>query len=110
MYLFVISVAIGLKWDSRKFLISGAVFWGIFLLLYTTLFTNPGQGLGSGLWQSLGYWISQQDVGRGAQPWYYYLILGGTYEFLALSLVVAAAVWCLLWRRESRVSGLWVSP
>ncbi|MCH8090233.1 MAG: TIGR03663 family protein [Chloroflexi bacterium] len=109
MYLFVISVAIGLKWDRRKFLISGAVFWGIFLLLYTTLFTNPGQGLGSGLWQSLGYWIAQQDVGRGAQPWYYYLILGGTYEFLALALVVAAAVWYLLWRRENRIPGLWVT-
>ncbi|MFQ5934580.1 MAG: hypothetical protein ACE5KI_08065, partial [Dehalococcoidia bacterium] len=83
-------------------------FWAIFVLFYTTLFTNPGQGLGSGLWQSLGYWIAQQDVRRGAQPWYYYGLLSGAYEFLAVSLVLFGVVWYLWSRGKGRKGRLWL--
>ena len=41
---------------------------------------------------SLGYWLGQHPVGRGSQPWFYYLLLGGLYEFLPLSLAVGGAV------------------
>ena len=35
---------------------------------------NPA-GLGTGFVGSLGYWLSQQNVARGSQPWYYYMIM-----------------------------------
>ncbi len=106
IYLFAISVYIGIKWDRRKFLVSGAIFWSIFLVLFTTFFTNTAQGLGSGLWQSLGYWIAQQEVRRGAQPWYYYLVMTTAYEFLALAIVLGGGLWLVLKRKSALKLGL----
>ncbi|MFQ5611786.1 MAG: flippase activity-associated protein Agl23 [Anaerolineae bacterium] len=64
------------------------VIWGaiglgavIFVLLYTTFFSNP-TGLGTGTYGAISYWLQQQDVQRGGQPWYYYLLLVPLYEFL----------------------------
>jgi uncharacterized protein (TIGR03663 family) len=54
--------------------------WVIFLVLYTALFTNPIQGIGDGIWQGLYYWLQQQQVNRGGEPWYYYLLLIPLYE------------------------------
>ncbi len=51
--------------------------------MFTNFFTYPVGAL-SGTWQSLGYWLAQQDVARGGQPWYYFLMLTGVYEFLPL--------------------------
>lgn len=101
VYLFAASFYIGIKWDRKKFLVAGAIFWSIFLVLFTTFFTNTAQGLGSGLWQSLGYWVAQQEVRRGAQPWYYYLVMATAYEFLALALVLAGGVWLAFRNRTS---------
>lgn len=56
---------------------------GIFVVLYTTFFTNP-YGVVSGTWGALSYWLRQHDVQRGGQPWYYYLMLLPLYEFLPL--------------------------
>ena len=82
--MFVISIAIGLWWKKREWLISAGIFWGIFIVLYTTLFTN-GAGFFTGLVGSLGYWLAQQGVNRGGQPWYYYMGLQvPIYEFLPL--------------------------
>jgi len=53
----------------------------IFLLLYTTFFSNLA-GLGTGTVGALTYWLNQQEVQRGGQPWYYYLFLVPMYEFL----------------------------
>ena len=77
----VISVVIGLLWNRRRFLRCAVFFWGIYAIFYTTFFTN-GQGFASGTVGSLGYWLSQQGVKRGGQPWYYYLIIVWMYEFL----------------------------
>ena len=71
-----------------------ALFWGVQILLFTTFFTNTQKGLVSGVVGSLGYWLTQHEVGRGSQPWFYYLILSTLYEFLALFLCLAA-VWSL---------------
>ncbi len=101
IYLFAASFYLGIKWDRKKFLIASAIFWSIFLLLFTTFFTNTAQGLGSGLWQSLGYWVAQQEVRRGAQPWYYYLIMTTAYEFLALALVLVGAAWLVLKKKAT---------
>ncbi len=38
--LFVISAAIGLRWNVRRWLLSALIFKGIFTLLYTTFFTH----------------------------------------------------------------------
>ncbi len=81
--LLLVGIAVGLRWRPRAWLLCAAVFWTVWMLLFSSFFTNV-VGLGSGLWQSLGYWAAQQDVARGGQPWYYYLVIGLNYEFLAL--------------------------
>ena len=108
IHLFAASIFIGLKWDRKKFLISSVIFWSIFAVLFTTFFTNMGQGLGSGLWQSLGYWVAQQEVRRGAQPWYYYLVMTAAYEFLALVIVLVGGGWLLFRQKSALKPGLLV--
>lgn len=66
-------------------------FWGIAILFYTTFFTNPVNGLATGIVGSLGYWLAQHDVQRGSQPGYYYVLLAFLYEFLPLLLSLCGA-------------------
>ena len=87
-----ISVIAGAYWNSKVWLIAAAIFYTIWTLSYSTFFTNIG-GIESGMWRSLGYWIAQQDVARGNQPWYYYLVITPLYEFLPLTLAFAAAIY-----------------
>ncbi len=56
----------------------------IFLVLFTVIFTNIGGGIGDGIWRGLYYWLEQQNVARGGQPWYYYLLLIPLYEQIGL--------------------------
>ncbi len=80
--LVMLSLAIGLSWNWKRWLISAAVFHVIFAFFFTSVFTNIA-GLGTGMIYSLGYWLEQQGVRRGSQPQYYYLlIILPTYEFL----------------------------
>ena len=73
-----------------------ALFWGVAILLFTTFFTNLRGGLSTGIVGSLGYWLTQHEVARGSQPWFYYLLLAVLYEILPLVAgsiaIVAAAV------------------
>jgi uncharacterized protein (TIGR03663 family) len=92
------SVAVGLRWNWRSWLICAGLFYAIWILFFSGFLTDFG-GLPSGIWRGLGYWVVQQDVGRGSQPWYYYLVAGGTYEFLALMCALASLP--LLIRRGS---------
>ena len=95
------SGAIGMLWDWKRWLISAAVFYIPFLVLYTSVFTN-GTGLASGLVGSLGYWLAQQAVERGGQPKYYYILLQiPVYEFLPALGVAAAGITGLFHRRPS---------
>lgn len=41
----------------------------------------------------LFYWLSQHKVARGGQPWFYYPLLFGLYEQIAVILGVAGIVW-----------------
>lgn len=66
----------------------------IFATLYTTLFTNMA-GLASGTVGALGYWLGQQDVQRGDQPWFYYLLILPQYELVAVLLTPLAALFTL---------------
>ena len=83
LVLVVISAIIGVWWDWKRWLISAGLFYGIYIVLYTTFFTN-GQGFATGVFGSLGYWLAQHDVQRGSQPWFYYFILMPMYEFVPL--------------------------
>ncbi|MBM4424018.1 MAG: TIGR03663 family protein [Chloroflexi bacterium] len=96
--LFVLSAGIGLFWDWKKWLIASGVFYGIYVPLFTTMFTNGG-GFATGMVGSLGYWLDQQDVQRGSQPWYFYLLLQvPVYEFLpAIGSMLAAGLGIWRW-------------
>ena len=59
--LIAISAYIGFLWRPRTWLIAAGIFYAIFVLLYTTFFTNMG-GFWSGIWGSLDYWLAQQGV------------------------------------------------
>ena len=89
----IIAVVIGISWNMQLWLINAAIFYIPFTLLYTTFFTN-GNGFFSGLVGSLGYWLEQQGVQRGSQPWYYYILLQVPfYEFLpALATLVTLGI------------------
>ena len=81
--LLAISAIVGVWWDWKRWLISAGLFYGIFIVLYTTFFTN-GQGFATGVVGSLGYWLAQHGVQRGSQPWFYYFVLMPMYEFVPL--------------------------
>jgi len=73
------------------------LFWAIEIVLFTTFFTNAVNGLATGVVGSLGYWLAQQEVQRGGQPWYYYLLQALLYEILPIFLSLGALS-LLAWR------------
>ncbi len=86
---------VGLQWKPRIWLISflgGAL---IYLTLMTSFWTN-WDGLVSGPWGSLDYWITQQGEYRGDQPWFYYYLLMPAYEFLPLIIAVGGIWWSVV--------------
>ena len=102
----LISIVLGLMWRWKVWLVCAAIFYGIWSLLYTSVYgvfvQNHGfcpnedvggffdglcakvGGLYTGSWQGLAYWIEQQEVGRANQPWYYHFLIMSVYEFLPL--------------------------
>ena len=74
---------LGFVWNWRRFLGPLLLFWALYVLVITDFGTSPS-GVVTGVWQSMGYWIAQQDVRRGSQPWYYYVIMMSVYEFLPM--------------------------
>lgn len=87
----ILAIVIGCLWKPSIWLTSAGIFYAIFTVLYTTFFTN-GQGFFTGIVGSLGYWMVQQGVNRGTQPWFYYVFLQvPMYEYLpALGTILAA--------------------
>jgi uncharacterized protein (TIGR03663 family) len=80
--LFVIAVLIGIWWHWKVWVLNFGIFWSIFAVFYTSLFTQ-GTGFPMGLMGALGYWMAQQGVERATQPLYYYALLQiPFYEFL----------------------------
>ncbi len=90
---FILSIIVGFLWDRQNWWKIILVFWVPYTVFYTTFFTN-GAGFFTGTVGSLGYWLVQQGVQRGSQPWYYYVLIEiPIYEFLpALGLVLAIIV------------------
>ena len=90
------AIYIGMRWKPRVWWRCAAVFGVIWMLAYSSFFTNL-TGIASGGWRSAGYWLAQQQlpVARGNQPTYYYVLLTSLYEFLPLIFAVAGAVYYL---------------
>ncbi len=98
-----LSALIGVWWNARVWTIGAVLFWPIFIVLFTTVFTNGG-GFFTGLLGSLGYWLSQQEVMRGGQPGHYYLlVLLPMYEFLPYLVALAAMAWYWWTYRPARL-------
>jgi DNA-binding beta-propeller fold protein YncE len=99
-----ISTGIGLWWNRRVWLINAGIWYSIFIVFYTTLFTN-GAGFFTGLLGSLGYWLEQQAVNRGDQPFYYYaLVQIPFYEYLPALGCLLALVYFIIRAFRSRAS------
>jgi uncharacterized protein (TIGR03663 family) len=100
-----IAVAVGLWWKPRVWLLHAAIFYVVFIVLYTTFFTN-GNGFFTGLVGGLGYWLSQQSETRGDQPWYYYAFIQlPIYEYLSLLGAAVAVYFGVRFRRFSQLAG-----
>ena len=84
--------------------------WAVtaFLLLFVVIFTSgfryPG-GVQSGFIDGIKYWASQHGVGRGGQPWFFYLTIYGAYEWLLVGL---AAVGLAVSVRRRSLVGAWL--
>ncbi|MEM7031736.1 MAG: flippase activity-associated protein Agl23 [Chloroflexota bacterium] len=74
----------------------------IFVVFHTTFFSNP-PGIVSGTWGAVTYWLAQQEVQRGSQPGYYYIILMVLYEFLPLLIGGIGAIYYLIKAAPSHV-------
>ena len=68
-----------------------AAFAGVFTALFTTFFTHPA-GVWDGLHDGLAYWLGQQPVGRGGEPWYFYVVVLFAEEWPVLLLGAVGAV------------------
>lgn len=100
----VISIIMGGVWKSREWLIGAGIYYGIFLLFYTSIFANPG-GIYSGLIGSLGYWLEQQDVQRGSQPWFYFILIQlPIYEYLAVIGTTITGIFSIRWVLKNQQS------
>jgi uncharacterized protein (TIGR03663 family) len=89
--LLALTAVIGLSWNPRTWLLCAGIFYGIYILFFSTFFTNA-PGIGSGFWGQLDYWLQQQTVQRGSQPNYYYFLLVPLYEYLSLVFAAGAIV------------------
>ena len=94
------SVTVGMTWDRRRWPLLFLTFAAVWLLLFTSLFSN-WQGFFTGIWGSLGYWIAQQGVERANQPWYYYMIGLSVYEFAIVVPTLIGSVYLLARRRNT---------
>jgi hypothetical protein len=59
-----VSVAVGMVWNWKRWLISAAIFHILFVFFFTTMFTN--RRVNHGMVGSLGYWLEQQGVSVAA--------------------------------------------
>ncbi len=100
-----------------QWFVAFVVAWMVFAALYWILPgpSNGGlslgggfaKGVGSGIWQGLYYWLDQQQVARGGQPVYYYLLLIPLYEQLAVVFGLGGLVYSLVRPTRFRLFLVW---
>ena len=95
----VIATAIGVAWSAGRWAVCCVTAIAILVPLYTTFGTNL-DGIAGIFWTSLDYWIDQQGVARGNQPWFYYIWMLSLYESLVLLPALLGGVWIVLRRRD----------
>ncbi|NCV21934.1 MAG: TIGR03663 family protein, partial [Chloroflexi bacterium] len=78
-------------WGLGTFSGGIVIFFLIFIVLFTSLFTNFG-GIREGLIGGIRYWLEQHGVQRGNQPWYYYILILSAYETLPFVFFIAGTV------------------
>ena len=91
----------GFAWNRKIWLGCAGLFYSVYIFFFTTMFSNSA-GLATGMVGSLGYWLEQQGVARGGQPWYYYMLIQiPMYEYLPAIGAVSAGILILkgmVWR------------
>ncbi|MGE3857655.1 MAG: flippase activity-associated protein Agl23 [Dehalococcoidia bacterium] len=97
--LLVASTGVGALWRWDWWVACAAVFFAITVPLYMSMGTNV-DGIGGLFWNSLSYWLDQQEVRRGTQPWFYYLMMVPLYEMLVLLPAVVGGTWLALRRQD----------
>ncbi len=75
----------------------------VFIVIFTSAF-RYSEGFTSGLLDGVRYWWGQQPVGRGGQPWWFYVAIYASYEWLIVAFAVVGLVVAV--RRRSLV-GAW---
>ncbi|HHB90025.1 MAG TPA: TIGR03663 family protein [Anaerolineae bacterium] len=100
VFMWALFTALGGLWAASQrqlyaYLGGLGLYYGLMLLFFTTFFTN-GAGVATGLVGALGYWLSQQEVARGGQPWFYYFMLVPLYEFIPMLLSGVATIGILI--------------
>mgnify|MGYP002022358317 CR=1 FL=1 len=88
---FLISFVTGIYWFRKQWINFFSAFWIIFIVFFSSLGSNP-EGIFTGIWQSLGYWLAQQEVARGSQPWYYFFLVIVSYEFLIVFISISSII------------------
>jgi predicted membrane-bound mannosyltransferase len=109
----------GISWTQWfiAFVVGWLIFAGLFWI-FPGAFVSDGtvvrsfsdgfqRGVGRGIWQGLYYWLQQQHVARGGQPWYYYLLLIPLYEQLAVVFGLAGIVYSFLRPTRFRLFLVW---
>jgi sugar lactone lactonase YvrE/4-amino-4-deoxy-L-arabinose transferase-like glycosyltransferase len=94
------AIIIGVLWDKKLWTAYAGIFFGVYILLFSVCFTNFA-GVPMGLVAAVNYWLAQQEVQRGSQPWYYYLVVQiPMYEYLPALLALSAPGVAVLLRRK----------
>ncbi len=101
MTLLAIAFLLGFLWRRQVWLATAAIFWAIFILFFTSFFTNAN-GFWTGTWGSLDYWLGQQGVALGGEPGFYYFMLLPVYEFLPLVFGLGTVVYSFLRGKRSQ--------
>jgi predicted membrane-bound mannosyltransferase/sugar lactone lactonase YvrE len=100
-----LAVTLGMLWNPKWWSILAAFFFGIYLVFFTTVFTN-WNGLSDGIFKFLAYWVSVQlqEGHLVYQPWYYYLLIQiPIYEYLPAIGTAFALILCA-------ARGAWMTP
>jgi predicted membrane-bound mannosyltransferase/DNA-binding beta-propeller fold protein YncE len=106
LFVLGLSVIVGLLWDRKLWPVCAGIFFGIYALLFSVCLTNL-YGVLVGLVGSVNYWLAQQEVERGSQPWYYYILLQiPMYEYLPALLALSAPGVAILLRRKPAAAAI----
>ena len=89
---------------SAPWMWSTVAFVAVTAVVFTAGF-RYGAGLASGMVDGIRYWLTQHDVGRGSQRWFFYGTVYVAYEWFVLG---AGAIGAIAAIRRRWLPGLWL--